>query len=153
LLHDRGRRRVAEAEGDKTMQGFPINWLAILLAVIVKQVLGALWYSPMLFGKPWCALTGVSEEEMKAGLVKALIPDVIGSFLMAFVLVHAVHYAGANGVGQGAAVGFFNWLGFVAVATLGSVTFEKRPLKLYLINNAYLLIALLIMGAIFAVWP
>jgi len=56
-------------------------------------------------------------------LVKALIPDVIGSALMAFVLVHAVHYAGANGWGQGAAVGFFNWLGFVAVATLGSVTF------------------------------
>jgi len=90
---------------------------------------------------------------MKEGLVKALIPDVIGSFLMAFVLVHAVHYAGAQSLGQGAAVGFFNWLGFVAVATLGAVTFEKRPLKLYLINNAYWLIALLIMGAIFAVWP
>jgi hypothetical protein len=134
------------------MQSFPINWWAILLAVIVKQALGALWYSPVLFGKPWCELTGVSEAEMKAGLVKALIPDVIGSFLMAFVLVHAVHYAGANGGGQGAAVGFFNWLGFVAVATFGSVTFERRPLKLWLINNAYLLIALLIMGAIFAAW-
>ena len=84
-------------------------------------------------------------------MVKALIPDVIGSFVMAFVLVHAVHYAGAHGIGQGAAVGFFNWLGFVAVATLGMVTFEKRPLKLYLINNGYLVIALLIMGAILAV--
>jgi hypothetical protein len=51
------------------------------------------------------------------------------------------------------AVGFFNWLGFVAVATLGSVTFEKRPLQLYLINNGYLLLALLIMGTVLAVWP
>jgi len=42
---------------------------------------------------------------------------------------------------------------FVAVATLGSVTFEKRPLQLYLINNAYLLLALLLMGAVLAVWP
>jgi hypothetical protein len=78
---------------------------------------------------------------------------VIGSALMAFVLVHAVHYAGAQNWAQGAAVGFFNSLGFVAVATLGSVTFEKRPLQLYLINNAYLLLALLLMGAVLAVWP
>jgi hypothetical protein len=135
------------------MQSFPINWWAILVAVVVKQALGALWYSPVVFGPAWCDLTGVGEKEMKAGLVKALIPDVIAAFVMAFVLVHAVHYAGATSLGQGAAVGFFNWLGFVAVATLGTVTFEKRPLKLYLINNAYWLIALLIMGAILAVWP
>ena len=59
----------------------------------------------------------------------------------------------ARTAAQGAAVGFFNWLGFVVVATLGSVTFEKRPLQLYLINNGYLLLALLIMGAALAVWP
>jgi len=134
------------------MQSFPINWWAILVAVIAKQALGALWYSPVVFGPAWCELAGVSEQEMKAGLVKALIPDVVAAFVMAFVLVHAVHYAGAQSLGQGAAVGFFNWLGFVAVATLGTVTFEKRPLKLYLINNGYWLIALLIMGAILAIW-
>ena len=135
------------------MQSFPINWWAILVAVAVKQGLGAFWYSPLVFGRTWCELSGVGEKEMKEGLAKALIPDVIAAFVMAFVLVHAVHYAGATSLGQGAAVGFFNWLGFVAVATLGSVTFEKRPLKLYLINNSYWLIALLIMGAVLAVWP
>jgi hypothetical protein len=35
----------------------------------------------------------------------------------------------------------------LAVAALGTVTFEKRPLKLYLTNNASWLIALLVMGA------
>jgi Protein of unknown function (DUF1761) len=135
------------------MQEFPINWFAILAAVIIKQALGALWFSPALFGLAWCKLTGVSDTEMKAGLVKALIPDVIGSALMAFVLVHAVHYAGAHDWMQGATVGFFNWLGFVAVATLGSVTFEKRPVQLYLINNGFLLLALLLMGALLAIWP
>jgi hypothetical protein len=139
--------------GDASCRNFPINWFAILAAVIIKQAIGAFWYSPAPFGPSWCKLAGVSETEMKAGLVKALIPDVIGSALMAFVLVHAVHYAGAHNWAQGAAVGFFNWLGFVAVATLGSVTFEKRPLQLYLINNGYLLLALLIMGTVLAVWP
>ena len=134
------------------MQEFPINWLAILAAVVIKQAIGAFWYSPALFGLTWCKLTGVTEAQMKAGLAKALIPDVIGSAVMAFVLIHAVHYAGANNWTTGAAVGFFNWLGFVAVATLGSVTFERRPLQLYLINNGYLLLALVLMGAVLAVW-
>src|SRR6516165_4833861 len=116
------------------MQKFPINSFAILAAVIIKQAIGAFWYSPALFGPSRCKLADVSEAEMKAGLAKALIPDAIGS-----ALIHAVHYAGAQNWAQGAAVGFFNWLGFVAVATLGSATFEKRPLQLYLINNAYLL--------------
>lgn len=76
--------------------------------MIIKQAIGAFWYSPALFGPSWCKLADVSEAEMKAGLAKALIPDAIGSALMAFVLVHAVHYAGAQNWAQGAAVGFFN---------------------------------------------
>ena len=135
------------------MQSFPINWLAILACVIFKQALGAAWYSPALFGDRWSTMTGVTQKDMQAGLVKALVPDVIGSLIMAFVLVHAVHYAGANTLLMGAAVGFLNWLGFVAVTHLGSVTFEKRPFALYALNMAYLAIALIVMGAILAVWP
>jgi hypothetical protein len=68
------------------------------------------------------------------------------------VLVHAVHYAGATGAAQGAAVGFFNWVGLVMVATLFSVTFEGRPFKLFAINNGFHALSLVIMGAIVAVW-
>lgn len=135
------------------MSDFPINWLAILVAVIVKQALGALWFSPVLFFKQWSVLTGVTDSEMKTILPKALIPDIVGALIMAIVLDHAVHYAGARTVTQGAAVGLFSWLGFIAVATIGSVTFERRPFKLYLINNGVILLALLIMGAILAAWP
>jgi len=113
--------------------------------VIIKRAI-AFRYSPALFGPSWCKLTGVSEAEMKASLVQALIPEVIGSALMAFVLVHAVHYTGAHNWAQGAAVGFFNWLGFVAVATLDSVMFQKRPWQFYLIQNGYLLLALALDG-------
>jgi biotin transporter BioY len=94
-------------QGD-ILEHFSISWLAILAAVIIKQALGALWFSPALFGPSWCKLTGVSKADVKAGLVKALIPDVIGSALMAFVLVHAVHYAGAQGWAAGAAVWQFD---------------------------------------------
>ena len=135
------------------MEPLSINWLALIVAVVAKQAIGALWFSPLLFARPWSRATGIRYADMQAGLAKALIPDVIGSGLMAFVLGQAEHYAGAHGVLPGALVGFWCWLGFAAVATLPSVTFERRPSALYLINNGFLLLALMVMGAILAAWP
>ena len=135
------------------MQEITINWLAFIVAVLARMALGAVWFSPPLFVKPWLAASGVSEEQMKETLPKALAIDLVGSLVMAFVLVHAVKYAGAQGIGQGAAVGFLNWLGFVAVVTLSAAVHEHRPLKLWLIGNGYQLVALIVMGAILAAWP
>jgi uncharacterized protein DUF1761 len=135
------------------MQEISINWLALVLAVLAKMALGAVWFSPPLFLKPWLAAAGVSEAEMKERMPKALAVDLVGAVIMAFVLVHAVKYAGAQGVAQGAAVGFLNWLGFIAVATLSGTIHEHRPFQLWLIGNGYQLVSLIVMGAILAAWP
>jgi uncharacterized protein DUF1761 len=134
------------------MRGIPIHFFAILGAAIAKMVLGALWYSPVLFVRPWQRMTGITDEQMKAGMAKALVVDFIGSLVMAFVLAHVIRYAGATTVLEGLAVGFWCWLGFVAVATVTTVTYERKPFNLFLLSNGYLLIALLAMGAILAVW-
>jgi hypothetical protein len=134
------------------MREIPIHLSAVLVAAILRMVIGAVWYSPALFVKPWYRLTGVTEAQMKAGMAKALAVDFVGSLLMAFVLAHVIRFAGATTVLQGLAVGFFVWLGFVAVVTIGTVTFERKPIRLFLLNNGYLLLSLLAMGAILAVW-
>ena len=134
------------------MGEIPVHLSAVLVAAIVRMVIGAVWYSPALFVKPWYRLTGVTEAQMKAGMAKALAVDFVGSLLMAFVLAHVIRFGGATTVLQGLSVGFFVWLGFVAVVTIGAVTFEGKPLKLFLLNNGYLLLSLLAMGAILAVW-
>jgi hypothetical protein len=135
------------------MQEISINWLALIVAVLAKMALGAAWFSPPLFLKPWLAAAGVSEAEMKQRMPKALAVDFVGAVIMAFVFVHAVKYAGAQGVAQGAAIGFLNWLGFIAVATLSATIHEHRPFKLWLIGNGYQLVSLIVMGAILAAWP
>ncbi len=134
------------------MREIPIHFFAILGATVTRVVIGALWYSPALFLNTWLKLAGVTEAQMKEGMGKAVAVDVVGSFIMAFVLVHAVRYAGATTAPEGMAVGFFNWLGFVAVVTIGTVTYERKPFKLFLLNNGYFLISLVVMGAILAVW-
>ncbi len=126
--------------------------LAMLGAVVSRMVLGALWYSPALFLKPWMRMTGISAEQMKQGMGKKIGFDIIGSVLMAFAMYHSVLYAHVTSVPFGLALGFLNWLGFVALATISMVTYEKRPAGIFWLHNGYNLISLMVMGAIIAVW-
>jgi hypothetical protein len=135
------------------MQQIPINFWAVLVAAIARMALGAIWYSPLLFFHRWLALAGRTQAEMNARMPMLLVVDFLGALVMAFVLVHAVHYAGAVGIAQGAVVGFFIWLGFVATVTLGITLYEKKPFALFVITNGWQLISLMVMGAILAVWP
>jgi len=133
------------------MQDVPLSW-AMLVAAIIRIIVGGLWFSPFAFAEPWRRIVGLIPEQMKAGMPKAIAADVVGSLLMAWVLAHAVVYAGAASLGQGAAVGFFNWLGFVAVIQFTSVLYEQRPLKLFGVQSGFNLASLLLMGALLAVW-
>ena len=44
------------------------------------------------------------------------------------------------------------WLGFIAPVTLGSVLWEMKSWKLWILNNAYYLVVLVVMGLIFTLW-
>lgn len=85
-------------------------------------------------------------------MAKSLAIWIVGAFVMAFVLVHAVRYAGATGPAQGAAVGFFNWLGFVLVVMLEEYAATKYQFKLVAIKSGAYLVELVVMGVILASW-
>ncbi|MBN9316873.1 MAG: DUF1761 domain-containing protein [Devosia sp.] len=134
------------------MQQIDINWLAVIVAAIIRMAVGFVWYSPPVLLKPWQALTGVTPETMRAGMGKAIGIDVIASLVMAFILLHAVTYAGATNIFTGAAVGALNWLGFMATLMISLWGYENRSPKLIAINLGNNLIALVLMGALLAVW-
>ncbi len=134
------------------MPQIPINIWAVLVAALIRIVVGAIWYSPVAFGKPWQALTGITQERMMAGLPKAIGVDAVMSLIMAFILLHAVAYAQATTLVLGGTVGFLNWLGFVFTIFVGLRAYEGRSLKLTSINAGFNLVALVLMGALLAVW-
>jgi hypothetical protein len=134
------------------MRELQLHILPILGATVARMALGALWYSPVLFLKLWMNLTGISEQQMKQGMGGKIAGDILGSFVMAFVMAHMVGWAGVTEVLGGLAVGFLCWIGFVAVSSLNTVTYEKRPFKLFALHNGYNLLSLLAMGVILAVW-
>lgn len=128
-----------------------INYLAVLVAAAINMGLGALWYSPALFGKAWAKLTDRKLEDMTGGGMGYGVAA-IGALLQAYILAHFVQYAAADTAGEGAVTGFWLWLGFVAVAMAVNAVFEGRSWKLWKINVGYYLVVLLINGALLAIW-
>lgn len=139
------------------MVSVPINYLAILVVAIINMVLGFLWYGA-LFGKTWMALMGATPEQMEAGKAKMKSEGwkYYGVLLMAYVLWHSITFAASyldiTGISAGLMAGVWSWLGFVVPVTLSSVLWEGKSWKLWLLNNGYYLVALLVMGSILAAW-
>ena len=136
------------------MQPVPLQdhlW-PFIVAVLIKFFVGWIWYSPMLFLKNWQLLSGVTNEQMSGGMGKSITIWIVGSVLMAFILLHAVVYAGATTFVHGAEVGFANWVGFILVVGLDSYAAEKKPFQLTIINTGSNLVALILMGGVLAGW-
>ena len=128
-----------------------INYWAILVAALSTFLIGGLWYSPAVFGKAWMKENGFTEESMKGG-------NMIKIFGLSFVLglIAAVNLAmfmgPENKPEMGALWGFLAGFGWVATFIGTHYLFERRSLKLFLINSGYSIVSLTIMGIIIAAW-
>ncbi len=131
-----------------------VNFLAILVAAIANMVIGFVWYGPLL-GKQWMKLSGRTKESMvkeKKDMPMVMGSMFVGALVMVYILALFVKYAGATTLEIGAKVGFLAWLGFVATTMLQDVLYEKKNRQLAGINLGFNLVALVIAGAIIAVW-
>ncbi len=130
-----------------------LNHLAIVASAVILWALGAAWYSPALFAKPWMALLGIQKDPSKQkDLMGGMIASFIGDLVLALVLAHFVAWSGASTIGWGAFVGFLAWFGFIAAPNFPQGIYEGRPFKLFLINAGYWFVGLLIVGALLAIW-
>ena len=134
-----------------------LNYLAVLAAGVAIFMLGGLWYSPVLFAKPWIALMGRTEEELQAKAKASSMPAMYATVFLcglitAFVLAVVIEVFGADSASAGALVGVLCWLGFAGATSFGSSLFSFEPRKLWLINSMYNLVAFVVAGVILAVW-
>lgn len=136
-----------------------INFLAVFVAAAATMVLGFLWYSPILFARPWTRLMGIAPDdkaklaEMQKGAGKLYGMSFVASLVSAIVLAKIISVTTVITIPYGMKVGFAVWLGFVATVQLTGSLFSKQPFKLFLINTGYQLVCYLAMGAILAKWP
>ncbi|MBI2451491.1 DUF1761 domain-containing protein [Candidatus Pacearchaeota archaeon] len=132
-----------------------VNYLAILVSAIASFVLGWIWYGP-LFGKTWMKESGITRQQIaqakKKGMTAQFSVAFISSLVMAFILAHFVKYASTANYTEAISLVFWLWLGFIATIMLGSILWEGKSFKLYLINTLYHLVSLAIMAMILTAW-
>jgi hypothetical protein len=128
-----------------------LNIWAVLVAAVVAFVLGALWYSPAVFGKAWQKANGFGPGEPgKAGgagmLIAFLLTLVMSANLAMFLNDPKTTLA------WGATAGFLAGFGWVAMA-FGVITiFERKPVSYAVMHGGYFVVALVVMGAILGGW-
>lgn len=126
------------------------------MSAVAGMVVGALWYSPILFGKMWMKLSGMSQEKMaeakKKSMVKPYAVSFIGLLVMAYVLAHFLAIGVAVTASDALLVAFWLWLGFVVTIKIGDVLWAGDPVKLYIINIAHYLVAIGVMAVILTLW-
>jgi len=131
---------------------------AIVAAAVASMVVGFIWYSPILFAKPWMMAMGYDPEdkakldELRQGAGRmygiAFVLSLIGAFVLAKIISGLTIATALYGMKAGLAV----WAGFVLPVQWTDQMFGRRPFRLLIINTGYQLVCYLVMGAILGRW-
>ena len=133
-----------------------LNYLAIVVGVVFNMVLGALWYSPFLLGKPWMAATGITAEYIekagKGAQYKGYAIAVAVSIVLVVALALLTQSLAIDEPLDGLALGLVVGVGLVAASQAPNYSFEDRSLRLFLINLGYSVVGFAVIGILLAVW-
>lgn len=123
-----------------------VSLIAVLVATIVRFILGAFWYGP-LFGKPWMKEIGADPHGSQQGLAKLLVAmfviSLISSYVLGMFLGTALPFMGD--VLASLSVGLVWVSGSIAM----NYMFAKRSMKLFLIDAGFHTVAFGLMGVVF----
>ena len=129
---------------------FEVNFLAVIVAAIVDTIIGSFWYSPALFGKHWMRLSEIKMDGKPSPTI--YIYPMVGALIMATVMSDFVSSMYATDAVGGLLIAFLAWFGFVLPTAGVNYLFTGKPLKLYVLDMGYHLVAFLVVGVIVALW-
>ncbi len=134
-----------------------VNYLALLIAGIASMALGFLWYSPVLFAKPWMKLMGYTPESLKKAQKEmgklygvSFLLTLVSGYVLAHVMAMSMSFFNYPALSTGIISAFWMWLGFAMPVQATDMIFGSKKWKLFAINTGYQLASLLVMGVILA---
>ena len=132
-----------------------VTYLPVLVAAVVVFVLGWLWYSPLLFFKPWMRLRGLDPVAAMAGAKVPggkLLIELARCLVLAYVIARFVALLGITSWIGALHFGLFLWIGFPVILLAGSVLWDNTPLGVAAIHAGDWLVKLLVIAVIAGVW-
>lgn len=133
----------------------PVNYPAIIAAAAASMVVGFIWYSPLLFAKPWMKFSNLDEKKLKAAqkhMTKTYGMSFVAALITAYVLATLLNTMLVASLAEGLILGVLVWLGFVATTMVTGVFFQEMPWGLFFINSGYQLASIAVMSIILTLW-
>jgi hypothetical protein len=119
------------------------NVWAVLVGIIASSLLGALWYSPLVFRRSWTRARGRAPEEGRSVYVVMVLTAIATTIAFGW-------WAGPEPSIEEAVVdGFVVGLFFAATALGLHYAFAGRGLRLWLIDAGFQVARFVLLGVIF----
>ena len=131
-----------------------VNYLAVFLAAVANFLVGALWYSPLLFIKPWMKelynTTDPKEIKPKHSMAYTMGMAFVSTLLMAYALSIPIVIMESMQFDMKLILVFtaFIGIGFMVMNLYKHSLFEGKSFKLVLINGGHDLVVMLLMAII-----
>jgi len=122
-----------------------VNWIAVIVAFVVLQALGFLWYGP-LFGTAWMAELGPAPHASDA--TRALALGAVNTVIVVLGLAWLVSRLGARSVAASAGAALAAWFFFDFTTMTVDYLYLGHSAKLVGINMGYQLVAYALTGAV-----
>jgi hypothetical protein len=131
-----------------------INYTLIVVATIAQFALGALWYSPLMFGTWWMQIMemeAVSKEELQK-MQKSMGPF----YALQLFLTLFTTFAFANFMVYGSTLGIYHtafwiWIGFIAPVQISSVVWANTKKKFWA-KQLFVMLSMQLIGIELAAW-
>lgn len=134
------------------MLDYNVNYWAVVVAAIINMVVGALWYSPVLFSKAWMKFSGLKTMGSKNGAGFGYAITTVAALVQTFVLAVFTVSLNVTDPWVGACLGLTVWIGFAVTTSISDYVFAQRSKKLFVLNQGYYAVVLAINGAVLAMW-
>lgn len=131
-----------------------INYKLIVIASVVNFILGALWYSPLMFGKWWAQIMEMShhsKEELQK-IQKEMTPFYALQFFLSLIFTWELAHALVSAVEVNHYfLAFITWFGFVMPIQVGSVIWGNTKKK-YWCKQLFVMLSFQLVSIIVSTW-
>jgi hypothetical protein len=138
------------------MLDFRVTILPLAVLSVVNFFFSWIWYSPLLFAKPWMKALGIDPKHQMTEEEKRKMPGLFmngfaASVLVVYGMMVLVKSMRLNSFISGLTAGVVIWIGFALTHSLNTLWEGRKPAVL-VINNGLFLITYALYGGILAVW-
>jgi hypothetical protein len=133
------------------MDNFYINHIAVFACAVMSLVIGAVWWSPLLFAKPWQREARLTDEQLAgASPAKTFGLSLLLTWIMSYNLAFFLGPPGTDWT-WGIIAGLLTSVWVVGMFIIIAL-FEQRSWKYMAINCGYIVVYFAVIGFILGIW-